>query len=71
MLTLKTIRSHSFSDDDVEYEVFAKVLDATKFLNEDDPKEITQPEQGWETKKTNKVAIPKSYNGKCNAVSMF
>ena len=33
-----------FSDDDVEYEVLAKVLDATKFLNEDDPKEITQPE---------------------------
>lgn len=33
-----------FSDDDVEYDVIAKVLDATKFLKETDPKSITQPE---------------------------
>jgi biopolymer transport protein ExbD len=32
-----------FSDDDVTYEVLTKVLDASKFLNESDPKEITQP----------------------------
>lgn len=40
---LETDKITLFADDDVEYEVLAKVLDATKFLKESDPK-IKQPE---------------------------
>jgi biopolymer transport protein ExbD len=53
-----------FSDDDVAYEVLARILDETKFLKESDPKDIGQPKEqkGFTTGKQN-LLFPKVVMG--------